>query len=93
MARERKRSVKFKEREVVSRISESEASDLNGGAEEGDKVQGNETQDVNHFIRNGGGEVENIITVGNGNPGPPGPGGSKDESTVAVNGASDSSGA
>ena len=88
MARERKRSVKFKEREVVSRISESETPDLNGGAEEGDKVPGNETQDVNHFIRNGGGEVENIITVGNGNPG-----GSKDESTVAVNGASDSSGA
>ena len=88
MARERKRSVKFKEREVVSRISESETSDLNGGAEEGDKVLGNEPQDVNHVIRNGGGEVENNITVGNGIPG-----GAKEESAVAVNGASDSSGA
>lgn len=94
MARERKRSVKFKEREVVSRISESETSDLNGVAEEGDKVPGNEPQDVNHVIRNGGGEVENNITVhlhgevGNGNPG-----GAKEESTVAINGASDSSGA
>ena len=88
VARERKRSVKFKEREVVSRISESETSDLNGGAEEGDKVLGNEPQDVNHVIRNGGGEVENNITVGNGIPG-----GAKEDSAVAVNGASDSSGA
>ena len=56
MARERKRSVKFKEREVVSRISESETSDLNGGTMEGDEISENETQDMNHVISNGGGE-------------------------------------
>ena len=83
VSRERKRSVKFKEREVVSRISESETSDLNLAA-----VEEKETQDENHVIRNGGAEEESIITVGNGNIGA-----SKEESAVTVNGASDSSGA
>ena len=72
VSRERKRSVKFKE-----------TSDLNLAA-----VEEMETQDVNHVIKNGGGEEENIITVGNGNIG-----GSKEETAVTVNGASDSSGA
>ena len=87
VARERKRSVKFKDREVVSRISESENSDLNGATVEGDKAQENETQDVNRVnSTNGGGEEENRITVGNGNPG-----GSKEETAVAVNGSSNAS--
>ena len=89
VARERKRSVKFKDREVVSRISESETSDLNGGTTvEGVKVSESETQGVNPVISNGEGEEENRITVGNGNTG-----GSKEEAAVTVNGASDSSGA
>ena len=88
VARERKRSVKFKEREVVSRISESDTSDLNVGTVEGNKIPENETQDVNHVISNGGGEEENRITVSNGNSG-----GLKEETAVTVNGASDPSGA
>ena len=57
VARERKRSVKFKDREVVSRISESENSDLNhGGAVEEVKAPENETQDVNVNSTKGGGE-------------------------------------
>ena len=86
VARERKRSVKFKDREVVSRISESETSDLNGGATEGVKVPDTETLE-NHGISNGGEEEGNRITVENGNPE-----GSK-EASVAVNGASNSSSA
>ena len=86
MARERKRSVKFKDREVVSRISESETSDLNGGATEGVKVSDTETLE-NHGISNGGEKEGNRITVENGNPE-----GSK-EASVAVNGASNSSSA
>ena len=88
MARERKRSVKFKEREVVSRISESDTSDLNVGTVEGNKIPESETQDVNRVISNGGGEEKNRITVGNGNSG-----GLKEETAVPVNGASDPSGA
>ena len=89
VARERKRSVKFKDREVVSRISESENSDLNhGGAVEEVKAPENETQDVNVNSTKGGGEEETRITLENGNSG-----GSKEETAVIVNGASDSSGA
>ena len=87
MARERKRSVKFKDREVVSRISESETSDLNGGATEGVKVPDTETHTENHGISNGGEEEGNRITVENRNPE-----GSK-EASVAINGASNSSSA
>jgi len=83
-ARERKRSVKFKDKEVVKRISESENPEFNGSTLEGDQEA--PVSDVDNVTRKGEEDERKNITNGNGNF-------EKEEAISLNNGASDASGA
>ena len=80
-ARERKRSVKFKDKEVVKRISESENPECNGSTLEGDQEA-----PVDNVTRKGEEDERKHITNGNGNF-------EKEEAVSINNGSSDASGA
>ena len=64
-ARERKRSVKFKDKEVVKRISESENPEFNGSTLEGDQEA--PVSDADNVTRKGEEDERKNITNGNGN--------------------------
>ena len=83
-ARERKRSVKFKDKEVVKRISESENPEFNGRTLEGDQEA--PVSDADNVTRKGEEDERKNITNGNGNF-------EKEEVVSMNNGASDASGA
>ena len=83
-ARERKRSVKFKDKEVVKRISESENPELNGSTLEGDQEA--PVSDADNVTGKGEEDERKNITNGNGNF-------EKEEAVSMNNGASDASGA
>ena len=85
-ARERKRSVKFKDKEVVKRISESENPEFNGSTLERDHEAPVTVSDVDTVTRRGEEDERKNITNGNGNF-------EKEEAVSMNNGASDASGA
>ena len=85
-ARERKRSVKFKDKEVVKRISESENPELNGSTLDRDHEAPVTVSDVDTVTRRGEEDERKNITNGNGNF-------EKEEAVSMNNGASDASGA